>query len=196
MPSRAPGAPMLLDEVLPAYDFVERHGVHVAASPERTWAALLDADIGRSAVIRVLMGMRSLPALFTARGRMRLRGRAGRAFTIRSLGESDFTRLAEREGEEIVLGIIGAFWKPTGNVCATTPERFRAPGEPGTAKGAWSFRVEPEGAGSCLTTETRVLCADPESRRSFGWYWTVVQPFSGWIRLEMLSIAKRAAERG
>jgi hypothetical protein len=45
-----------------------------------------------------------------------------------------------------------------------------------------------------LTTETRIKCLDNESRRSFGFYWMFIQPFSGLIRMEMLRAIKRKAE--
>ncbi|MCU1338883.1 MAG: hypothetical protein JWO19_4464 [Bryobacterales bacterium] len=45
-----------------------------------------------------------------------------------------------------------------------------------------------------LRTETRVLCADVATRRRFGAYWTLIKPFSGLIRLEMLAAVRSAAE--
>jgi hypothetical protein len=46
-----------------------------------------------------------------------------------------------------------------------------------------------------LTTETRVLCLDDASRKSFQRYWRVIRPFSGWIRRRGLAIAKEQSER-
>jgi hypothetical protein len=93
-----------------------------------------------------------------------------------------------------VIGVVGRFWSMTGNVCLADRESFRSPPAPGTAKAAWNFLVAPTPGGSRVTTETRVLCADEESRRSFRRYWSVVGPFSGIIRLEALRLIRRQAQ--
>ena len=62
------------------------------------------------------------------------------------------------------------------------------------AKAVWNFSVDGKGNESLLTTETRVRCLDDASRKSFGFYWTFIQPFSGLIRREMLKIVKKKAE--
>jgi hypothetical protein len=74
---------------------------------------------------------------------------------------------------------------------------FRTFDEPGWAKAAWNFRVEPAPAGGAtLSTETRVRCTDARSRRTFRRYWWIVRPFSGLIRIELLRAIRREAERG
>jgi hypothetical protein len=64
----------------------------------------------------------------------------------------------------------------------------------GYAKAVWNFALRQEGSAVHLTTETRIKCTDASSRRWFGLYWTVVGPFSGLIRMEMLRAIKRKAE--
>jgi hypothetical protein len=103
--------------------------------------------------------------------------------------------LGERPGEELVLGTEGRFWRARGELWPTSPEQFRQSSRPGTAKAAWNFalgkrlqeRVE-------VATETRVLCADHETRRRFLAYWALVRPFSGLIRREMLAAIRAEAE--
>jgi hypothetical protein len=57
-------------------------------------------------------------------------------------------------------------------------------------------RVDPaDGGAATVSTETRVLCTDPGSRRAFRRYWRIVRPFSGLIRIEMLRSIRREAER-
>ena len=76
------------------------------------------------------------------------------------------------------------------------PQEFAAFDEPGWAKAAWNFRVEPAaGGGAAVTTETRVLCTDERSRRTFRCYWLLIRPFSGLIRHEILRLLRREAER-
>lgn len=66
--------------------------------------------------------------------------------------------------------------------------------KPGYAKAVWNFSVTEVGSRSRLTTETRIKCLDDESRRSFGRYWTLIRPFSGLVRMEMLRTIKRRVE--
>ncbi|MEQ1645742.1 MAG: hypothetical protein ABL959_19990 [Pyrinomonadaceae bacterium] len=74
-------------------------------------------------------------------------------------------------------------------------DNFKAFDKTGYAKAVWNFSLDPDGDATRLTTETRIKCLDDGSRRSFGFYWTFVQPFSGIIRMEMLRAIKRKAEQ-
>ena len=100
----------------------------------------------------------------------------------------------ERPGEELLLGVVGRFWRPTGDLVHLTADEVRAFDRPGYAVGAWDFTLAEEGDAVRLATETRVRCTDEASRRSFRRYWTVVGPFSALIRREMLRSIRRAAE--
>jgi hypothetical protein len=107
-----------------------------------------------------------------------------------------FALLEERPGEELVFGTVGRFWRARGELCATSPVRFRAPAPSGTAKAAWNFEVSLRADGATeLRTETRVLCADVTTKRRFRMYWLVIRPFSALIRREMLAAVRSAADR-
>ena len=67
--------------------------------------------------------------------------------------------------------------------------------EPGYAKVAMNFSVEPVGDLTRLATETRVLTTDAASLRKFGRYWRLIRPGSAAIRRGWLGAAKRRAER-
>lgn len=56
---------------------------------------------------------------------------------------------------------------------------------------AWNFAVEddPE-RGRVVSTETRVHCSAAWLKVSFGAYWMVIRPFSGWIRMIMLRLLR------
>jgi hypothetical protein len=73
-------------------------------------------------------------------------------------------------------------------------ESFKKFDTPGYAKAVWNFSLRPDGPDSRLTTETRVKCTDSDSRWRFGFYWMLIRPFSGLIRMEMLRTIKRRAE--
>jgi hypothetical protein len=172
---------VLIDRFLPKYDMVERHGVQVAATPERAYRAIRRVDLGRSPTVRLLFGLRGI------------RG-AGRT-TLDDLVERGFVLLGEEPGEEVVLGIVGRFWTPRGGLVQVEPEGFTTFEDPGYAKAAWNFRARPLWEGtSMVTTETRVRCTDDGSRRAFRRYWRLVGPFSAAIRRRALDLVKRDAE--
>jgi hypothetical protein len=104
-------------------------------------------------------------------------------------------RLCDETPREIVVGLIGRFWTPRGESRGFEPREFPLFEEPGYAKAAWNFFVRPSGEGRVtVSTETRVRCLDEASRRKFRLYWSVVGPFSGVIRGEMLREIRRRAE--
>ena len=183
---------MLLDEFLPEYDVVSRYGVDVAAAPERTYAALREVDLGDSLLVRTLFTLRELPQRLVGAPRgARVRFRV----TLAGLEEMGFVRLAERPGAEMVLGLVGKFWRPTADLRRVDVSGFRAFAEPGYARAAWNIAVEARGPGaSRVTTETRVLCTDASSRRLFKAYWTLIGPFSGLIRGALLGAIRSGAE--
>ncbi len=178
---------MLIDDFLPEFDVVERHRIRVRASAERTYEAVRALDLGRSPLVM---------ALFAVRGLLR-RGRRPGSFTLEDAGRLGFVVLGEEPGVEIVLGLVGRFWQFRGGIRRVEPKAFESFAEPGFAKGAMTFRVDPDGPdASMVHTETRVLCTDPESRRKFLRYWRVIGPFSGSIRREALHLIKHDAESG
>jgi hypothetical protein len=182
---------MLIDEWMPAWDVHERHETRIRAGREQVWARVRALDFGRSPVIGALFAVRSLPGLLTARGRRKmLDARRGGLLRI------GFVVLAESACDELVLGLVGRFWRPGGGIERVTPEELRGFDRPGFAVAAWNFSLAAGGDGDWvrLATETRVRCTDPASRRSFRRYWTVIRPFSGLIRMEMLKSVRRAAE--
>lgn len=179
---------LLLDEVLPEFDFRSRHSVRVAAPPEAVWSAVEQYDLNRDA---------SLPVRIL----FRLRGLRPPSGAMReALGDSGFAVLTERSGEEIVLGTTGRFWAIRERANMEQPadlDGFKAFDRAGWAKGAMCIRIEALRDGSTnLATETRVQCVDDGARRRFALYWALINVFSGWIRRDMLGRVARIAESG
>jgi hypothetical protein len=104
--------------------------------------------------------------------------------------------IAEAPGEEFVLGIMGRFWTPTGSLVRASVAQLRDPAPAGLAQGFWNLRVEPCGPGTTLSTETRVRCGDPATRRQFARYWRIIRLGSTIIRSSLLRDIRRRAERG
>lgn len=182
---------MLIDEFLPHYDVTEYHELAIPVPPARTYAAIWEADFAASSIVKGLFALRSIPAALSDPASLR---RFSNRLTLRQILQRGFCLLGEERGREVVLGVTGQFWKPTGNISPIEAARFREPLPAGTARAAWNFAVRERGDGtSLLTTETRVLCADDEARRSFRRYWRVVGPFSALIRRYMLASVRRQA---
>jgi CTP:molybdopterin cytidylyltransferase MocA len=173
----------LLDELMPQYDVRAVYRVEIRAPVETVYRALCETNLADAPISRALMALRTL-------------GRRGEgSFRIGDLPErGTFFKLGARASREIVVGVMGRFWALTNNVCDGDRAAFQAPLAPGTAKAGWNFRIEPTASGATLFTETRVLCADDDSRRGFRRYWTIVGPFSGVIRKEALRLIRRRAQ--
>ena len=72
---------------------------------------------------------------------------------------------------------------------------FEAFDKPGYAKAVWNFSLVDLGANvTRLATETRVVCSDRASKIRFRLYWTLIAPFSGLIRRQVLRAIKRKTE--
>lgn len=170
---------MLIDDFLSTYDFAEHHDIEVEASAGRAWSAAKELNLGRSVVAR---------ALFLARGL------GLRTLTLNGLLDYGFVVLGERVNEELLLGLVGRFWLPTGGVVRIAADEFQAFDKPGHAKVAWNFAIDAHMGKSQVSTETRIACIDETARRWFSLYWMVVRPFSGIIRQEALRAIKRQAE--
>ena len=180
---------MLIEEFLPNHDMLQHYEVDVAAPTEEVYAAAVGLDLSKARWSRLLFMVRGVPHLLTGK----LRPSSG--FGLEQFEAMGFVRLAEDVGKELVLGTVGRFWKPTSGIERIRAENFKGFDRPGYAKAVMNFRVEPTEGGSKFITETRVLCTSDDARRKFKAYWTLIGPFSGFIRTEMLSAIRTSAER-
>ena len=115
--------------------------------------------------------------------------------TLREFEAHGFRVLAENPPHELLVGLMGSFWKLDGGLLPIDAATFRGSQLPGTARVAWNLRVVEKKDGICeLATETRVKCADAKSRRYFGLYWAFIRPGSGLIRRCMLRSIRIKAE--
>ena len=182
---------MLIDELMPVYDVSEFHETVAYASPSEIFEAIHQVNLARSPPIMALFAVRAVPHF--------LKGKLppSRKLTIDYLLENGFVMLKESEAQEIVLGAVGRFWRPDSGIETIDATEFVDFNRRGFAKAALNFAVHPRPDGSNLiTTETRVQCTDRSARQKFLWYWKLVGPFSGLIRVRMLRMIKEAAERG
>ncbi len=172
----------LADDLLPVYDVSDEVATVVAADPPAVWGALLEADLlavgGRAPLAAVLGALRMLPDIVShvlhgerppgAPDSMRLQEMAELP-----VAEGGWVLLAERPGEEIVLGLVGKFWRPVIEFADVARDDFAAFAEPGFAKTIYDLRVRPLGEGRTLLSGLmRTATTDERSRRWFRRYWT------------------------
>lgn len=176
-----------LDEVMPEYQFFERHSTRIHARPEHVMQAIRQSTFG---------DMKSLAAL------LKIRGAALRAHDTGALSQdrrildafsASGYLLGGNEHEVVMCG--GA------NVLARRPlgmrtlQEFADYREQGAVKMAFNFNVVDAGDGwSTVSTETRVLATDNLTRSGMGRYWRLIVPGSGLLRRQWLDGIKRRAE--
>jgi hypothetical protein len=184
-PSSPP--PTLLDAVMPSYDAHEVHATRVDAPAPVIHHALFTVRSDEIPLSRALLTLRGL----------RAPGADGSRPMLESAQEGGFAILADEPGREVVLGVIGRFWRlrdrdvrPIASAAA-----FTGFAEPGYARAAMNFLIEPLAPGGCrLTTETRISATDARARRAFRAYWLIVHPGSALIRRMWLRALRRRAE--
>jgi len=176
-----------LDRLLPDYDVHEVHSIRVRAQPLEIQRALSELTADEIWLFRALMTVRGLGA----------RGSDGSRPLLETAQEGGFAILALEPGREVVLGVIGRFWQLRQRAIQPirSPADFAAFAEPGFARAALNFLIEPLDGGACrVTTETRVIATDARARRAFRAYWTLVHPGSAFIRRMWLRALRRRAE--
>jgi hypothetical protein len=170
------------DEFLPVYHFSEVHSIRIDAERDAIAGVINVFDFRESPVIRFLFSLRGLP-----------RNTAAGLDGVKKMG---FVVLRHQEQREIVLGLIGQFWKRKGKIQSCSPQEFRVFDNPDFAKATWSFKIIGDQPPYVVETETRIACHAPATRKKFSRYWFFIRPFSGWIRMEMLrAIRKKASKK-
>ena len=194
---------MLLDDLMPTYDVVERHRIIIRASANVVFSSIREADLAGGPITRTLFALRYVPAALASMvrsprgtsGDFQRRGANRHPMRLRDFESAGFRVVAERAPGELVIGLLGRFWTPRGALCAdVTAESFRNGPPDGQALAGWNFTVTATSNGASeLRTETRVWCA-ADARWKFRLYWLLVRPGSGLIRRDMLRAIRDDAE--
>jgi hypothetical protein len=177
----------LLDQYLPACEFVERHDILVAGAPGRVLDAVEAHNFDADPLFARLIAVRQLPAwlLATFLGAPR----------PAAFGMKSFTPLGRDGDREIAVGLAGRFWRTDGGLVPfADTAAFAAFDEAGAAKLVLAFSTEPRGRLTRLKTETRVHCLGRRALVSFTPYWLVIRLPSGLLRRRMLREIKRTVE--
>ena len=114
------------------------------------------------------------------------------------IADGGWVLLAERPGEEIVLGLVGKFWRPVIEFAEVTPEGFTDFAEPGYAKTIYDLRVRPlDAGGTVLSGLMRTATTDERARRWFRRYWTFGVGSGAHVLVSaLLEMVREDAERG
>ena len=183
----------LIDQLLPRYQFCEKHQLLTSAAPAALLDAALRPEVSDDPWIRRFIQLRELPD--------RLWGALGGRSGLRqqpAFGIHNFTPLGRDRDQEVAIGLVGKFWQADyGQARIASADGFAQFAEPGVAKLVLNFSTEGAGDGrTWLRTETRVFCNDRVSLRRFTPYWWVIRPVSGLIRKRLLGRIQVAAEGG
>lgn len=176
-----------LDEIMPAYQFSERHSARIHAPLEQVMQAVRESTFG---------DMKSLTTLLKIRGAV---------LRIHDVGDSlqDKRVVDAFSGSGYVLGgsereIVmcgGGNAREGRPLGIRTLQEFADYHEQGAVKMAFDFYVEDAGGGwSTLSTETRVAATDDLTRRGMARYWRLIVPGSGLLRRQWLEGIKKRAE--
>jgi hypothetical protein len=172
----------MLDDIMPRYEFAERHQRHVDAPADATWAALTALTLDDLTITRPLVALRHL--------------RLPEAPRRPLLTDGPVTLLHREDGRVAVAGAIARPWQPRApRQEVGSLADFIAFTSPGWTKYLTEFRIEPGASDDrcTLSTETRGTSTDGRSRRRFRLYWTLIRLPSGLIRRDILRAVAQAA---
>ncbi len=187
----------LIDRFLPSFDYRKTHFVTMHCPRRAAFAAikgLTPAEL--SPGVWFLLWMRGIPARLTHHPYPRIQRHLP---IISQLAESGFL-VSDEDGEnELVVGMIGQYWKAHGGIRrVTSAEEFLTFDQLDHSMAAMNFIVTDQPADRCVrvATETRVYTPGPRARMRFSLYWAIARAGIGYIRRDTLRALKRRAEAG
>jgi hypothetical protein len=188
---------MLIDRYLPRFDLTEVHEVEVDAPPAVTFDAIRKTEL-RDPLINTLFGIRELPNRLARKLSGTPLPPQPKSLTFADMvkPEMGWIHLAEEPGIEFVVGSVGRFWRKDYGWRPVQPDDFAGFGEPGYAKLAVGFFVQPAGfGGSTLRYEARTATTDETARKRFRRYWRLIRPGVAIVMRRALGRIKVEAER-
>jgi hypothetical protein len=176
----------VLDDVMPEYQFFERHSTRIHARPDQVMQAVRQSRFGDMKSLATLLKIRATALRIHDNGALQ---------DMRVLDAFSSSGYSSGGNEhEVVMG-GGANVRAGRPLTLRTLQEFANYREPGAVKMAFNFKVEDAGDGwSTVSTETRVLATDDLTRRGMGTYWRLIVPGSGLLRFQWLDGIKKRAE--
>lgn len=176
-----------LDEIHTRWQFAEFHETLVAAPPPAVYAAIKATTAGEIAFFQTLTAIRRL-------------GRSGPESLLNPPDDKPILDVATRTGFRLLVDepdrevAFGAAAGDPSRRPKTLEEYAAVDGQPAVTKITMNFHLAPAGAGTRLTTETRVYTSDASSRRVFAVYWRIIYPGSSLLRYTWLRAIRLRAE--
>ena len=179
-----------LDEVAPTYHYAERHSRYINASPERVYNATKTVSAEEIRLFRTFTWIRR----FGQPGPESILNAPEHLPLLDVALQSGFVLLSDRPPREIVFGAIVVAPPIARGKGRVTPDLYRTISAPGFVKATMNFRIDPDGTGSRITTETRVHGTDTDAILRFTPYWRTILPGSWILRVTWLDAIRRRAE--
>jgi hypothetical protein len=154
-----------LDELIPEFQFRERHSIRIDATPDAIFEAIRHVRADEISFLRTMLAIR--------------RGfRGGKESILNPARDTPILDVATRTGFEYLANdppreVVIGMWVASG------------------VYAAMNFLVEGDGV---LSTETRVHAKTATARRRFALYWFAIRAGSGFIRRMWLRAIRRRAE--
>jgi hypothetical protein len=194
-------APMLIDELMPAYDAVRSEHRIIAGDIATVYDATRRSDFLRawreSAAVRVLFAVRGLGerAISLIARREHREPPPPDSLRLADLPtHGDWVLLGEDPPREIAFGVVGRFWAGETVWKTIDAADFARFAEPGFGRIACNFSLRSYGAGRTLVTyECRTLATDERARRGFMRYWRPLAPFIGLVMRSQLRVIEGEA---
>lgn len=172
---------MLQDKYLSQADICKTASIEIKAPIGNVYPVVEKLDFSRSTIIYWLFKLRGIPV--------------PESLTLKGLEKINFVKLETIHNREMIIGLIGQFWKPRGKLRKFNPEEFIRYSHADFLKATWNFELRKiNDSKTQLITETKVFCPTQKTKNKFRIYWTIIEPFSSWIRREILKAIKKQAE--
>jgi hypothetical protein len=186
---------LLIDRFLPSFDFRQVRSLVVRSTRQQTFRAIKELTPAElPSLAWILLVLRGIPARLLRRPYPRLRPDAP---ILSQMAKSGFLALDEEGEHELVIGVIGQFWRSHGGIhLVSSAEEFLSFDRVDHVVAVMNFIVAdgPTPEEVTVSTETRIFIPDESSRTKFRIYWTFVGPGSMLIRSRLLNAIKRRAE--
>ena len=186
-----------LDQYLPHFDAVLRHGAVIPASPADAYAWLERFDFAQvcAEVGRAVGDMRAVPRGVAAVARQAERLPPGARFLLDDAVRNGCVLLTAKPDRHVVLGAVGKLWQPRIELLRLSREEFAAFREAKYVKAVIGFLVVPYGEDRThLKIESRFLATDPSARAHFRRSWHTDEPFITFLMRRVVRALKEIAK--
>ena len=175
---------------MPAWQFDERHEIHVNAPPEKVFAAIRAVRADEILFFQTLTAIRRCGQP----GPESIMNAPEEKPLLDVATQTTFVYLADEAPRELVVGtVVAAPRQP--HASQTGTRNISQDISPGVALATMNFLVTPDNhGGSTISSVTRVYGNNAPIVRHFAVYWRIIHPGSDIIRRMWLRAIKRRAE--